>query len=544
MDKLKNFAASFYHQVRGFFIDLYAVFLITKSPYFNKQWYISQAVNEMGKRKNAAFHYYKKGWAYYSPSENFDSKQYLLDYPDVEMSKVCPLYHYEKFGKKEGRHCHSKTMNSGKYRKLRIYRSILRKIGRFRYRKLIVKNQRARFLVCFQLYYPNSWYEVKEYLKNLSCYTYHLMVSYQDHVNMKHILDDIIKFKHDAQIICVENIGFDIGGFISVLNRVDLSAFDIVYKIHSKGTGRNKLYMYQQLFKKRDWFIYLYEGIIGAQTVHLTINELLHNSKCGLVAAKNLIVRDPPYKSQLVNRMFIQIPGCSMPCDIMYHFVAGTCFALRAEQLNWLKKADLIFTKSKRGDFSLAHAVERIICFMPQINGLNLVGNPVCLLRRKMRKVQAKQYQNNAFDTLVSDERFDLDADFVYKILEWQRDKLSEYLFTKTSISEIKRRWFHDFIPLHDLAPYRYLDGDTNTYDEYCAYHIKHNLSSMTRERYDTLIASFKQNGFDQRKAIVITQDNVILDGQHRLCILLKQFGDQYQVPTVILHLKKPIIWR
>ena len=51
----------------------------------------------------------------------------------------------------------------------------------------------------------------------------------------------------------------------------------------------------------------------------------------------------------------------------------------------------------------------------------------------------------------------------------------------------------------------------------------------MTKERFDRLIASINQNGFDERKVIIVNSQNGLMDGQHRACVLANKCGlDSY----------------
>lgn len=102
--------------------------------------------------------------------------------------------------------------------------------------------------------------------------------------------------------------------------------------------------------------------------------------------------------------------------------------------------------------------------------------------------------------------------------------------------------WFDGrVIPLEECAPYQYLCGDTEAYEAYCQYHKEHNLYPMSKERFDGLIRSLEEEGFNERNVIVLNQDlNSVMDGQHRLCYLLKKYGKDYIVPVVRIKLRPP----
>lgn len=510
--------------------------LISGSKFFDAKWYAEQAGLGKAGKMEAAAHYYSGGWRTYDPSPEFDGQKYLRDNPDVLAAGLCPLYHYERFGKKEGRLFGGKQ----RYRRWRVRRALGRAAGRLLYRKEIRKNRSVRILAALQLFYPGSWREIKEYLKNLGPYTYDLIITYQRDFDMGDVLEDIRRFKPDARLTAVDNIGFDLGAFRTSLQGVNLEDYDIVFKIHSKGTTRRSTYIYGQLFKYRDWFLYLYEGILGGRTVHKTIDVLTNDPKCGLVAADNLLVHDPGFKQNLTRAGMKSYPEIEVPED--YIFVAGTCFAVRAETLRWFQRNTFPFDKFARGNFSLAHVLERVICFLPVSMGYEARGNRVCLPLQKLRKKQSKEQQKDAemLEALLSDERFDIDSEFSYKNLSKRR--IESYELTTETIRNIKRVWFDGrVIPLEECAPYQYLCGDTEAYEAYCQYHKEHNLYPMSKERFDGLIRSLEEEGFNERNVIVLNQDlNSVMDGQHRLCYLLKKYGKDYIVPVVRIKLRPP----
>lgn len=80
--------------------------IIKKSSLFDKKWYV-QMYHVKG---NPYLHYLEKGWKLgYNPSADFDGNKYLLFNLDVAKNNINPLYHYEVFGKKEGRRIHKKN---------------------------------------------------------------------------------------------------------------------------------------------------------------------------------------------------------------------------------------------------------------------------------------------------------------------------------------------------------------------------------------------------------------------------------------------------
>tara|TARA_R110001583_G_scaffold195529_2_gene375454 strand:+ start:6023 stop:9076 length:3054 start_codon:yes stop_codon:yes gene_type:complete len=79
--------------------------LLNSSVYFDHDWYKSNLKElELYSRKDLVSHYLLQDpQDLYNPSEKFDSKWYLEQYSDVNVSKINPLLHFLKYGQHEGR---------------------------------------------------------------------------------------------------------------------------------------------------------------------------------------------------------------------------------------------------------------------------------------------------------------------------------------------------------------------------------------------------------------------------------------------------------
>lgn len=382
----------------------------------------------------------------------------------------------------------------------------------------------ARILVCLHLFYPDLWPVVRAYLENLSPYHWDLLVTYPEGMLPASALEAVKAFKGHVRFAPCRNAGYDIGPFVEALRQVDLNGYDIVFKLQTKGCHRARLFMYDQLFKGADWFLNLYDGLLGGRAVHEAISSLLSGEYL-LAAAENLVVSDPRHKRELVKNFCNRR---SWPYVKDYRFVAGTCFAVRPEVLAPLKDLGLSlddFADTVRGDFSLAHALERWMCFAAagRIRGIPTDHHVYSDEVDACRSVSSLR--------LLEDDRFDLDAEFFYRILE--RKPVVSYEVVDVRLGDICRIWEDGRAhSLSECAPYRYLDGDGEGYDRYCAENAKIFGFAMSRARYDDLMRSMET--FDPRKMPVVYGDaNVILDGQHRSCILLKRFGPDYQIKVV-----------
>ena len=135
---------------------------------------------------------------------------------------------------------------------------------------------------------------------NLEYYNYDLIVTIPECNFKKSLIDDIKKFKSDVKIVKCENKGFDVGPFFQILKDINLKKYDVIFKLQSKGTKQKTIFIYNQIFKDREWFINLYEGVLGAINVHKNIDKIANKKNINMIAAKNLIIEDPLHKKNLL----------------------------------------------------------------------------------------------------------------------------------------------------------------------------------------------------------------------------------------------------
>lgn len=388
----------------------------------------------------------------------------------------------------------------------------------------ISRNGKARILVCLHLFYEDAWGLISRYLDNLKPYNVDFRITCVEDRISDETLSSIRAFAPSAKISFTPNRGFDIGPFVQTLREVDLDDYDIVFKLQSKGVRRPRIYIYDQLFKKTDWFFNLFEGVLGGMAVHECV-EALMNGGMRLAAAENLIVSDPKHKVFFMRR-FCEEHGLAFLEN--YKFVAGTCFAMRAEALKPLKELNLSiddFASAKAGEFSLAHAVERWMCFAAN-GAMKGVPVPHPEYRGECAALAARSAMR-----LLDDDRFTIDYDFFYRVLEMR--PVTKYRIVETRLGDLTRYWYDGRLyPLEQCPPYRYLCGDKEAYESYCLQNKVVTGFEMSPERFDRLCESMAE--YDPKSMpVVFGPRNIIQDGQHRSCILLKKFGPDYKIKVL-----------
>ena len=58
----------------------------------------------------------------------------------------------------------------------------------------------------------------------------------------------------------------------------------------------------------------------------------------------------------------------------------------------------------------------------------------------------------------------------------------------------------------------------------------------MSVERYDKLIKSIEKKGYDNKHLITVDGNNVILDGQHRSCVLYHIHGKDTKIKVLRIY--------
>ena len=407
-------------------------------------------------------------------------------------------------------------------RKRQFYRH--RALGRKFYREKIAQNRGARVLVCLHLFYEDAWPLISEYLENLAPYSYDLLVTCVEGALSQETLDAVKGNAAKVQILELPNNGFDIGPFVEALNHVNLDDYDIVFKLQSKGIRRKFIYIYNQIFKWSDWFFNLFDGVLDGMAVHMVVDALM-NGGDKLAAAKNLVVRDPKHKQYFVQSMCEQ-RGLEYVED--YKFVAGTCFAIRAEALKPLKALGLSisdFEDTERGTFSLAHFLERWMCFAAQ-GAIKEVPTS-----HNVYPAEARAKARTSAIRLLDDPRFKIDYDFFYRVLEMR--PIKEYDVVEVRLGDIHRRWFDGrILTLDECEPFKYLNGDTQAYEAYCEENKALSGFAMDSCRFDQLVSDMEE--YDPLSMpVVMGPNNIIFDGQHRSCILLKKYGPDHVIQVL-----------
>ena len=145
---------------------------------------------------------------------------------------------------------------------------------------------------------------------------------------------------------------------------------------------------------------------------------------------------------------------------------------------------------------------------------------------------------------MKNDSRFYIRDDILRSILH---KKPAKYEICKIRLGDIKRDWKGTIYSLTEVSPYAYItQGDKERYIAYIKKHFegrelsKEEFDNIVRRwiaRKDDTISSVKHNGYDVHKGIIVLDErNTVWDGQHRSCVLLSQFGPDYEVTVLRIY--------
>ena len=251
---------------------------------------------------------------------------------------------------------------------------------------------KQKILVHLHLYYHDQldWFLSK--LKNITC-PYDLLVTVVESNSISYA--KLLKFKPDTQIIKVKNYGYDVYPFWQVLQKINLSDYRYVLKIHTKNRREDTWKKDGGVtYTQYQWRNDLIDPLIGSKTCfRKTLKIFDKKPYVGMIGAKNLLrtkdslayISDTQKICEKFNILYQEAP-----------FVCGTMFMVRSWILNKFKNYPF-----KDNDFSaialtgqtdsLAHRMEVVFGILNAYYGYTLCG--VQNFRTLCRLMKAKIYK-------------------------------------------------------------------------------------------------------------------------------------------------------
>lgn len=234
-----------------------------------------------------------------------------------------------------------------------------------------------KIAVCIHLYYTEQFNEIRRYLASFGNINYDLYFTlpYEN----KNYIDVIKKYYRSSKIILCDNCGFDIYPFLVFLNDIDLSQYDIIFKLHTKRDINFKAELNGIDISGERWRKYMYEALLKDHNrVRFITRMFSRQPHIGMIAAKEIVLRGDDAKINIdINCVEKVMNECNMNiCNL--EFAAGAIFVVRAELLKSLKERAY-----KKEDFppyyprdwnSLPYCIERLFGCMVSAQGYALIG--------------------------------------------------------------------------------------------------------------------------------------------------------------------------
>jgi lipopolysaccharide biosynthesis protein len=248
-----------------------------------------------------------------------------------------------------------------------------------------------RIAVVVHVYYQELWLELADCIRRVDV-PYDLFITYSDERS-------VAKAKLDfpgAIFVQCENKGYDIWPFLKILNILDLKKYTHIIKLHTKrdilteGVCQiNSVDLRGNKWRKR-----LLSFISSKNAWKKTKRKINENGSIGMIAdpfllfkRKDVKVAIPTFDNALgiVKNLGFEVNSKKM------QYVGGTMFMARAECFSSLRgewNADDFDYNCSHADGSLAHCIERALCFCVYGSGY-VISYPFDLIvKRKIRALE------------------------------------------------------------------------------------------------------------------------------------------------------------
>lgn len=275
----------------------------------------------------------------------------------------------------------AKGLKNLSYHRLRLnsqhashYRDIQRSLNKY------VKT--SDIAVVIHLYYPESWKVLSKKLKKITEFNYDVFISLPE--KEVEFTQDILKDFPNAFVYISPNRGRDVLPFMSIIERLYNLGYKHVLKLHSKKSTHRT--------DGSDWFSDLINALVPeSPAVQKSLKKILEKPNTGLVGPAgnytSLTVNfdaNGVYMTDMVKKLY----GKRCAYDTLqlrrdeYGFFAGTMLWLNIESIKPLFAFNKVkYFNEEKGqiDATFAHALERLLGVIPEINGWDVyeVGDTV-----------------------------------------------------------------------------------------------------------------------------------------------------------------------
>ena len=228
------------------------------------------------------------------------------------------------------------------------------------------------------IYYPEFWPELAGCLRNIK-EPFDLFVTVRSDAGGDAICGKIIEDFPFAHITRPENVGYDIWPFLSVINAIDLSPYDIVIKLHTKRDMLMAAPLNGFDMSGAKWRQNLLR-FISTDKAWVATKRQFTNPKTGAVASLSTILSysttPEPGRISCRRALLLAHRIFHKRLSRRYKYVGGTMFAIRASLLKPLQ--GIFYSKdfARSGEVrteDLAHEIERLFGACVSAAGMRIV---------------------------------------------------------------------------------------------------------------------------------------------------------------------------
>ena len=232
-----------------------------------------------------------------------------------------------------------------------------------------------RLLVHLHVFYHDEVPWFLERLRSLDGQDWDLVVTFCE---ADPVLEETVKaFKPDARFLPVENVGYDVWPFLKMLSQVDLTPYDIVFKLHTKTVTSSKTVRINGVhMRKETWRNILVDALLASpDQVRRVVSVFREQPDAGMVCSDILYASlGFPEDGEMLTE---ELAALGLQTEER-RFCVGDMFAIRPGLLAPLGKRDFcpeqFPAQSKSGSGgTLAHVYERIFSLLAPAQGYRVV---------------------------------------------------------------------------------------------------------------------------------------------------------------------------
>lgn len=229
-------------------------------------------------------------------------------------------------------------------------------------------------LAVAHVFYPELWNELQRCLLNMRPYPVDLYISItEENLELRKRIEQTFP---NAIIMVVENKGYDIAPFVSVINRVDLDKYDLIVKIHSKRDIPFDITLNGYNLSGARWREAGTSFLQSPRCFKKCVKIFKQNKKLGMTADHRLILNNEPSDIRALKNLPQLLQKANLPRGA-FAYAAGTMFMARAAAFKPLQQLNIKTGMFKKADpthrtSDLAHTLERFMGCMILAQGMEL----------------------------------------------------------------------------------------------------------------------------------------------------------------------------